>query len=830
MRGQRLFARFLMTVAALILLGGVTLASDQNVSSPHRGMAFLTCEIGDPTSPDEVLDFVESCRIDFVVFDFAWITSVWPRTRMPALRETCERLKQKGVRVAIMYRPRASSPKDAPIHFARDKDGKVAENHNHLCFAQDDSQAWGAQWGTRILKEVPSVDTIIIYNLLSTCECPECRGGKGMAFTAKFLRRCRSEWSQVRPGVQIGHAGVGDEYVEAVDFVCPFVGINRDERDAMPPFPQLRFEQLRKTHPRKWMAPLLKTCWVEATNNTTADIVQSLKDCERTQTGFLFWYYSWVLHSDDRPYNPKMIVDALGGDWARLSKYYGKKPSQAARPAQPTASAEDVAKALAKFRANPMDNADVVAAGEAAVDGVARIMKDTSLSSQHRFIAAQLLGDIKSKKAIRPLVEALQDRDMNVRRCSALALAAIGDPSVKPAIEKLARNDPVSIKDPKTGKIQYLVRDDAKKALRMFAMGTTDAANADLRKEREIFMKDASTLPPFKTPLKVRRLPWPFPGNSKDQKIFNNYQQPTDGYVHGGLDFLLPAGTPVRAVEGGYVAAISTNYPEWNTHYFFIVATKRGGNEGWCYVHLDRDTYTFKEGDKIEQGQELAKIVNFSRPGNKGNDHLHLHYVRFRKEADGKVSVENLIDPLMFFDWEDAVAPRIAPLRFVRKGTFEEFPKGSDGVTEVSGAVEIIAGISDQGYEGQWCNWMAAVVTLEIEGESAKPYRKLVLDQRGPLPEKGRRATPVLYLTFKEGAEWRSGLPPSGGIHFTRVTSTDGDGALEPSDKLQAWNTTDREGGRPRFPDGDYTITVRAWDIAENQGTQTAKVRVVNTK
>ena len=337
MRGQRLFVWFLATVGVSVFLGGaVASAADQNTAVPHRGMVFVTSEIDDPTSKAEILDFVDSCRIDFVVFDFAWITGVWSRTRMAALREVCEQLKQKGVRVAIMYRPRALSPNDAPIHFAQDKDGKVAENHNHLCFAHDDSQAWGAEWGTRILKEIPSVDTIIIYNLLSLCECPECRGGKGMALTTKFLERCRSEWKQVRPGVQIGHVGVGDEYVETVDFFCPFVDVNRDERDAMPPFPQLRFEQYLAAHAKKWMAPLLKICWVDATNNTTADIVQSLKDCETAKTGFLFWYYGWVFHSDDRPYNPKTIVDALGGDWGKLSKYYAKTIGSAS--SQPAAA------------------------------------------------------------------------------------------------------------------------------------------------------------------------------------------------------------------------------------------------------------------------------------------------------------------------------------------------------------------------------------------------------------------------------------------------------------------------------------------------------------
>jgi hypothetical protein len=232
----------------------------------------------------------------------------------------------------------------------------------------------------------------------------------------------------------------------------------------------------------------------------------------------------------------------------------------------------------------------------------------------------------------------------------------------------------------------------------------------------------------------------------------------------------------------------------------------------------------------------LGKLVDFYVGKNKGNDHLHLHYVRFQKNPDGKVKVESLIDPAFFFDWQDTEPPKIVdPLRFVRKGTLDEFPKGdnpmvSGQVPVVSGKVEIIAGISDNAYKDQMCHWMAPVVTLQIEGARAKPWRKLVLDQRGPVREMNMFGAPAMYLSYKEGEKWWRELPPSGGIHFTRVTSANGNGVIEASCKLQSWDTTAQEGGRPRFPDGLYSVTVRAWDIKNNMGTFTATVFVVNKK
>jgi murein DD-endopeptidase MepM/ murein hydrolase activator NlpD len=828
--------RVFVAFAVLVLSAGAADAQspvDREISAPRRGVAFLACDVGDSTSAAEVLDFVESCRIDFVVIDFAWITGVWPQTKMAGLSAVCEQLRRKNVRVAAMYRPRALRPEDARIHFAQDADGKIATNHLHLCLAHDDSQTWGAQWGTRILTAIPSVDTIIIYNLLSVCQCPDCRE-KGPALATQFLKRCRSEWSRVRPGLRVGHVGVGDEYVDAVDFFCPFVGVNHDRGQEQTPleFPGQRLGQFRTAHADKWMAPLLKTCWMNETHNSTTDIVETLGNCRQNKTGFLLWYYEWVLHSQDRTYDAKTIVESLGGDWNRLGKYYARKPG--GESTQPQAPAVvDVTKALEVFRANPdAGGTDLIAAGEAAVDGVVNILKDRAAPSRTRYLAANVLGEIKSKKAVRPLLAALKDQDFNVRRCSAEALGRIGDLSAKPALEKVARTDPFAFRDPKARKPQYMVRDSARRALLMLTKGPAAIEEAGLRKERERFLDDASQPPPFAPPLKLRRLPWPFPGEMKEQNIWNNYQQATDTYVHGGLDFLHPAGTEVQAVEDGYVAVIATNYPEWKTHFFFIVATQKGGNEGWCYVHLDKDTYTFKEGDRIRKGQVLGKLVDFYVGKNKGGDHLHLHYVRFHKVADGKVEVESLIDPALFFDWKDDAAPQIAePLRFVRKGTLDEFAKGEDDKVVVSGKVEIIAVISDSAYEGQMCHWMTPIVTLEIQGDDTQPWRKLVLDQRGAVAEGKKMAASALYLTYNEGEKWRRDLPPSGGVHFVKVTSSDGDGVIEPNDKVQAWNTAERDStGKPRFPDGLYTVTVRAWDLKENQATRTATVRVANKK
>jgi murein DD-endopeptidase MepM/ murein hydrolase activator NlpD len=480
---------------------------------------------------------------------------------------------------------------------------------------------------------------------------------------------------------------------------------------------------------------------------------------------------------------------------------------------------DDTARAVQNFRDNK-DHAheEVLAAGPSAIPGLARILADRKLPSATRFSAANALGEIGTPAAVKPLLAALNDQDFNVRRCAALALGAIGDPAAEQPLKRLATSDPFAYKDPESGKTLYLVRDDARKALELLAQNKQPAAPAETA-PTEISNADAPPPPPVK--VQIKKLPWPFPGDFAAQNLFNNYQQPTDGYVHAGLDLIQPAGTDVRAVDDGYVAAVATNYPDWTTHHFFIVTPTRGGNEGWCYTHVDPASYTFKVGDQIRQGQSLGKVVDFYvGKGNKGADHLHLHYVRFTRTGD-KVDTISLADPLQFFDFDDAAPPVIDDdLHFVRQNSYDEFPPGPDGTPVVRGPVDIIAGISDVPAPDTGCNWGVPVVTLEITGPGyPKPLRKLVLDHRGPIPDP--TVTRPLYLPWKARDRFLAGRPPYPVTYFLTVTHTDGNGLIDRRDANQTWDTT-------KIPDGPYEVTVRAWDLKGNLAKQTAKVRVAN--
>jgi HEAT repeat protein len=444
-------------------------------------------------------------------------------------------------------------------------------------------------------------------------------------------------------------------------------------------------------------------------------------------------------------------------------------------------------------------------------------MHDSSRPVYQRYQCCYVLSGCGDERAVPDLVQVLLgDQSDTMRAVAAEALAQFAaSAAARDALLQAAR------RETSPNVLEVLTRRLGKE----MPAPRSRPAPAVARPVEELAPAGPPQPPPGPAPPVTEPLPWPFPGDQKSQEIFNNYQQVTDIYVHGALDFIHPAGTPVMAVDSGYVAAIYTNYPDWITHYFFIVTPEKGGREGWCYTHLDPRTFTFKEGDFVHQGQRLGSLVDFSVGNQPGVSHLHLHYVSFTISASGEVKTRSLMDPLYFFDWHDTEPPLLQPLRFVVEDTNRQFQADAAGVVTVGGRADILAAVADSAYPGHLGNLGVPVVMFSIS-DGTHTMQKLVVDHRGALAEKMQ--VQPLYLSDEERKAF---INPDSFPRYQmlRVTKTDGDGRITPRDARECWDTTalDRA-GNPVWPDGQYSVNVYAWDIAGNRAVAGALVRVNN--
>ena len=92
----------------------------------------------------------------------------------------------------------------------------------------------------------------------------------------------------------------------------------------------------------------------------------------------------------------------------------------------------------------------------------------------------------------------------------------------------------------------------------------------------------------------------------------------TQGYWsgHRAIDYSARMGAPIRAADHGVVAHASFG---WNYGYGNVVVVDHGEGFSTLYAHLE--VISVKEGDVVQQGQQLGTLGN---TGNSTGPHLHL--------------------------------------------------------------------------------------------------------------------------------------------------------------------------------------------------------------
>mgnify|MGYP000947334938 CR=1 FL=1 len=830
-----------------------------NGGKPCRGMVFLSSTIDGDIPIQEVLDFVESGRINTVVIDFAWITYHWPRTDMQAVEHLAAELKKRHVDVAVMYRPRVLRPNDADIHYAVGEDGAVAPSHNELCFSHEDSQAWGVEWGQKLLTALPSVDRVILYNLRIPCRCPQCSEGGGKAAIAKWLERCRREWGSLRSGLEIGHVGVGMEYAAQVDSLYPFLPLIRDGDSPVDIDGHLDvLAGLKPGADGKPVVPLLKVCWAAATNNTTDDVVQAVRRCDERGSGSILWYYDWIFHDRDGRYDLKAILTALGGDWSKVAGYLAG------------VSHEDTHGAGSKGKPTGQGyTAEEIRATDTEVffERIVHVEE-----GRHQFSGLQALlakarsdGAATRDEILRRAVEVVGDRSEPLvkRWQSCYVLSGIGDDRAIPILRQaLSSEEPELLRSVAACALGAFDSQEARRALEDSRRTEKDAkvlSSIDKAIQGEFRKSPDRTRPapaeeepppiltfPYEEEV-VEKLAWPHepPGLApeaseklnRDVWVINDfplYQSDKDGrrrYFHGGLDVVLDNGTKIYAVKDGWVKSAQ--------HSSVIIADAEGAAPcyGWQYTHMG--DFQVAVGEFVKKGTWIGKI-DF-----RGLPHLHLSKVFSEGKHWGNWSYQ--CAPNAHFTYLDQEPPTIQkPFLFYEDNSEDPIRPSPSGIMTLRGAVDIVVGMRDGGrfahLQESGFGDRLGVARIEYEitprvGDAKQGLQMKSFDFRKLRIRAGYSAatyrtelTKVVYKHWKPIEPTR--ISGDKTLCYYVITNCPKDGPPEELDFRHrdcCWNTAEADGdGKAVFPDGPYEITVRAFDFAGNSSTETMPVQVAN--
>ena len=318
--------------------------------------------------------------------------------------------------------------------------------------------------------------------------------------------------------------------------------------------------------------------------------------------------------------------------------------------------------------------------------------------------------------------------------------------------------------------------------------------------------------------------------------LFQTGPEPTSAYLHHGLDLALPLGTPIYAIEAGVVRRVDTGRGDYNV---LIVEDIDEPGQGWGYHHMD--SITVRNGQRFAKGTRLG--VTWFKP------YPHIHLDRYQLITGG--SWPNMYhltttQPDTFFHYVDTQAPVFEHgVHYFRNESDSMFARPVSGPPVVHGDVDIVAGIRDPGEHGhprdgrpddrQAPSRIEYAITPLGEAVQSSHRRKSIDLGAMVLPRSASDDYRYAYTIFKRHQVIYPGNRPSPTetrIAFYVVTNAPPGGRtglITVDDGKPAWNTAERDAaGVRRFPNGDYLITLWAWDYRGNMGVRRDTVRVHN--
>jgi len=352
--------------------------------------------------------------------------------------------------------------------------------------------------------------------------------------------------------------------------------------------------------------------------------------------------------------------------------------------------------------------------------------------------------------------------------------------------------------------------------------------------------------PPLPFPPKDRGgdlLPWPqeSPGLSVSEKeklrqdiwLINNfplYQYgDANAYCHNGFDLVLENGMPVFAMKDGYVK--STKYST------VIIADQRGDQPSWAWSYTHLGNVRVSAGDFVKCGAPIGEIQFEGLP------HLHLERIYSVAPYWGEWCYAVLPD--RYFTYPDDDPPVIeAPFHFLKNMSNEAFKPDASGTITVSGDVDIVVGMREQGLyarsreNGFGDRLAVAKIQYEIRnvqsGRSEKfesfDFTRLAIKESVNDLGFNTQVTNVLYKHPRLFEPERANFDKTLAYYIiTNCPSEEPPVEVTPELAPLAWQTAATDSaGKPQYPDGVYKVSVTAWDFTHHASRATTQVKIQN--
>jgi hypothetical protein len=258
---------------------------------------------------------------------------------------------------------------------------------------------------------------------------------------------------------------------------------------------------------------------------------------------------------------------------------------------------------------------------------------------------------------------------------------------------------------------------------------------------------------------------------------------------------------------------------------------------GWEYTHLGN--VQVKVGDFVRTGTLIGEVNFHGLP--------HIHLAKVFSEGDYWQTWHYICMPNAHFTYIDEEPPVIKkPFYFCKNNSDTVIQPRPSGEVVLSGDVDIVVGMREAGLyarskeSGFGDRLGVARVAYEISavsaGKSAKhrfesfDFRKIKIKKGYDSKEYNTELTKIVYKHWGMFESKRSNWNRVFSYYIiTNCSGQESPNELQFRDRDHCWHTaTLDERGSPVFPDGEYDITVAAYDFAGNRSTETMRVTVEN--